>query len=96
MAEAHLIADRVDTIIETTAPNPAYFAEQVARYRSAGYRVEAAILAVPEAASRLGVVHRYHDQVQQARPRPIRPAAALRQPLWLEHDNPGPLGARRR
>jgi len=65
MSEAHLIAGRVDTIIETTARNPAYFAEQVARYRSAGYRVEAAILAVPEAASRLGIVHRYHDQVQQ-------------------------------
>jgi Zeta toxin len=65
MAEAHLIAARMDTIIETTARNPDYFVEQVGRYRAAGYRVEAAFLAVPEPLSRLGIVQRYHDQVQQ-------------------------------
>ncbi|GAA2710214.1 zeta toxin family protein [Micromonospora olivasterospora] len=34
-------------------------------FRAAGYRVEAAIMAVPEPLSRLGIIHRYHDQVQK-------------------------------
>ncbi|BAL86505.1 putative zeta toxin [Actinoplanes missouriensis 431] len=65
MAEEHLIGKRADVIIETTMRDPGDFAEPAAMFRAQGYRVEAAIMAVPEALSRLGIVHRYHDQVQE-------------------------------
>jgi UDP-N-acetylglucosamine kinase len=65
LAEQYLIEHRVDTIIETTMRDPGDFAEPAAMFRAAGYRVEAAIMAVPEPLSRLGIVHRYHEQVQQ-------------------------------
>ena len=65
MAEEYLIGARADVIIETTMRDPGDFAEPAAMFRAAGYRVEAAVMAVPEAMSRLGIVHRYHDQVQQ-------------------------------
>lgn len=65
LAEQYLIDHRVDAIIETTMRDPGDFAEPAAMFRAAGYRVEAAIMAVPEPLSRLGIVHRYHDQVQQ-------------------------------
>jgi UDP-N-acetylglucosamine kinase len=64
-AEQFLIANRIDTIIETTMRDPGDFLEPARAFRDAGYRVEAAILAVPEPLSRLGILHRYHDQVQQ-------------------------------
>ena len=64
-AEQYLIDRRVDTIIETTMRDPGDFLEPAAMFRAAGYRVEAAIMAVPEPLSRLGIVHRYHDQVQK-------------------------------
>jgi UDP-N-acetylglucosamine kinase len=64
-AEEYLIAHRADTIIETTMRDPGDFIEPAKMFRDAGYRVEVAIMAVPEPLSRLGIVHRYHDQVQQ-------------------------------
>ncbi len=64
-AERYLIARRVDTIIETTMRDPGDFVEPARMFRDAGYRVEVAILAVPEAQSRLGIIHRYHDQVRK-------------------------------
>ncbi|AEB48034.1 zeta toxin family protein [Micromonospora maris] len=63
-AEHYLIERRVDTIIETTMRDPGDFLEPAAMFRAAGYRAEAAIMAVPEPLSRLGIVHRYHDQVR--------------------------------
>ncbi len=44
---------------------PSEFAEPAARFRAAGYRVEVAVLAVPEALSRLGILDRYSQQVQK-------------------------------
>ncbi|MDP9850477.1 zeta toxin family protein [Streptosporangium lutulentum] len=55
---------RVDVVIETTMQNPAFFADSVAQYRSEGYRPEVAFLAVPQALSRQGILHRYHEQVR--------------------------------
>ncbi|MET7423400.1 zeta toxin family protein [Dactylosporangium sp. NPDC005555] len=57
---------RVDTVIETTMRDPGDFAEPARMFRAAGYRVEAVIMAVPEAQSRLGIVDRYQSQVEQA------------------------------
>lgn len=65
LAEQYLIDNRVDALVETTMRDPGDFAEPAAMFRAAGYQVEVAILAVPEALSRLGIVQRYHDQVQQ-------------------------------
>lgn len=65
VAEAYLIEHSIDAIIETTMRDPGDFAEPAAMFRAAGYRVEAAIMAVPEPLSRLGIVHRYHKQVQE-------------------------------
>lgn len=48
-----------NTIIENTLTNPAQVADTAAAFRSAGYRVDVAALAVPEQVSRLGVVSRY-------------------------------------
>jgi hypothetical protein len=64
-AEQYLIEHRIDAIIETTMRDPGDFLEPAAMFRAADYRVEAAIMAVPEPLSRLGILHRYHDQVQQ-------------------------------
>ncbi len=62
-AEHWAIEHRVDALIETTMRDPGDFAEPARMFRDAGYRVEVAVLAVPEAQSRLGIVHRYHEQV---------------------------------
>ena len=64
-AERYLIDRRVDTIVETTMRDPGDFLEPAALFRTAGYRVEAVILAVPEALSRLGIIHRYHCQLRE-------------------------------
>lgn len=50
-------------LIEETTQNPPYFAEVVQGYRDAGYQVELVFLGVPEAMSRQGILHRYHEQV---------------------------------
>ncbi len=63
MASDHLREHRVDVMIEETVQNPPYFREQAQAWRSAGYRVDVAFLAVPEPVSRLGVLDRYQSQV---------------------------------
>lgn len=65
-AEEWLIQRRMNVVIETTMRDPGDFAEPARMFRDAGYRAEAAILAVPEAQSRLGIVSRYHEQVTAA------------------------------
>lgn len=65
MAKVHAysIEQRFDVIMESAMTKPADFLEPVQQYRAAGYRVEVAVLAVPEALSRLGVVDRYRAEV---------------------------------
>lgn len=67
MAKVHTysIEQRFDVIMESAMTKPADFLEPVQLYRSAGYRIEVAILAVPEALSRLGVLARYYDELRR-------------------------------
>ncbi|MFD3403153.1 zeta toxin family protein [Kribbella sp. NPDC058693] len=59
MAEAHVLEQRYDAIVETELLDPDAFADSAQRFNAAGYQVEVAILAVPEALSRLGVLERH-------------------------------------
>ncbi|MGW6199312.1 zeta toxin family protein [Kribbella sp. NPDC055110] len=59
MAEAHVIEQRYDAIVETELLDPDAFAESARSFKAAGFQVEVAILAVPEAFSRLGVLERH-------------------------------------
>jgi predicted ABC-type ATPase len=65
MAKVHAysIEQRYDVIMESAMTKPADFLEPIQQYRDAGYRVEVAVLAVPEALSRLGVLDRYYGEV---------------------------------
>lgn len=64
-AEAYAIENRFDVLMESAMRDPRDFEEPAARFKAAGYRVEAAILAVPDSHSRLGALYRYVDQVHQ-------------------------------
>lgn len=64
MAQDWLAEHRVDTLTETTMRDERYFAVPAATFRQAGYRIETAIMAVPEAQSRLGILDRYEFQVR--------------------------------
>lgn len=61
----HAARARVDVLMESAMRGPSEFLEPVQLYHEAGYRVGAAILAVPAAQSRLGVLDRYWAQVKQ-------------------------------
>lgn len=62
-AEAYLIEARANVVIETTMRDPGDFQEPARMFRQAGYRAEAAIIAVPAALSRVGILARYEQQV---------------------------------
>lgn len=64
LAEDWLVQRRANMVIETTMRDPGDFAEPARDLRGHAYRVEVAVLAVPESLSRLGIISRYHDQVQ--------------------------------
>jgi UDP-N-acetylglucosamine kinase len=64
MAEQYLRDRRVDVVSETTMRDPGDFLEPARVFDEAGYQSEAVIIAVPQAMSRLGIVARYHEQVQ--------------------------------
>ncbi|MGW6277748.1 zeta toxin family protein [Kribbella sp. NPDC055071] len=63
-AEDWARARRCHTVVETALADAGEFAESAARFHAAGFRVEVAVLAVPEALSRLGIVARYLRQVE--------------------------------
>jgi UDP-N-acetylglucosamine kinase len=63
-AEEYLRARRVNTVVETTMRVPGDFVGPAAVFRAAGYQAHVAVLAVPAALSRLGIVARYQQQVQ--------------------------------
>jgi hypothetical protein len=54
---------RLNALVHEVGSNPPGNAEALASYRAAGHRVEAVLLAVPEAMSRQGILNRYHEQV---------------------------------
>ncbi|TDO68139.1 zeta toxin [Kribbella sp. VKM Ac-2571] len=59
LAEELVIRERYDAIVETELADPDAFAESAQRFKAAGYQVEVALLAVPEARSRLGILERH-------------------------------------
>ncbi|KAI4866405.1 zeta toxin-domain-containing protein [Hypoxylon rubiginosum] len=71
-AAARAAAARADVLLESAARHPADFAQLAALFRGAGYRVEAAVLAVPAALSRLGVLARFYGGLGQGGGLPVR------------------------
>lgn len=63
-----LAADtRLDVLVESACRHPDDFCALAALFREAGYRVAVAVLAVPEALSRLGIMVRFHLALPEAR-----------------------------
>ena len=62
-AQEYAIAGRHDVVLETAMFTRAEYEDIAARFRAAGYRVDTAIVAVPEATSRLGVLGRFWSEV---------------------------------
>jgi hypothetical protein len=65
---------RLDVLVESACRHPDDFCSLAALFRRAGYRVAVAVLAVPEALSRLGILVRFHRDLPEARSRrlPLR------------------------
>ena len=57
--EARVRAGRYDAVVEAPLAHPQEFLAGMAAYRQAGYRIEIVALAVPEAASQLGILDSY-------------------------------------
>lgn len=63
-AQTYAIEQRADVVLETAMRTEAEFERLVGPFKDAGYRAEAALMAVPEALSRLGMVARYWNEVR--------------------------------
>lgn len=61
MASAYAAERRMDVLLELACRYPTDFVELVRVFREADYRVEVAILAVPEGLSRLGILTRFSE-----------------------------------
>lgn len=57
---------RLDVLVESACRHPDDFCSLAALFRKAGYRVAVAILAVPEALSRMGILVRFHLALPEA------------------------------
>ncbi|KAI2636336.1 zeta toxin-domain-containing protein [Hypomontagnella submonticulosa] len=68
MASAHAASLRADVLLESAARHPADFADLARLFHDRGYRVEVAVLAVPAALSRLGILARFHEKLPEAGP----------------------------
>jgi hypothetical protein len=66
MACAFAAERKLDVIIESACRHPDDFCSLAAAFRRAGYRVAVAILAVPAALSRLGILVRFHMNLPEA------------------------------
>ena len=76
--EAHVRERRFDAVVETALAGPDDVRATAADWRRAGYRIEVAVLAVPEAWSQLGILKRYLGQAH---------AAGGRYVSWENHDD---------
>lgn len=56
---------RVDVLLESACRHPDDFASLAAIFRESGYRVEVAVLAVPAALSRLGILTRFYENLPE-------------------------------
>lgn len=63
-AQEHAIDNRCHVVLESAMRYASEFEDIARRFHDAGYRVEVAIVAVPEALSRLGILQRYWGEVQ--------------------------------
>ncbi|OTA66585.1 hypothetical protein K449DRAFT_420254 [Hypoxylon sp. EC38] len=68
MAASVASSRRADVLLETAARHPGDFAELARMFRMQGYRVEVAVLAVPAALSRLGILTRFYEKLPEAGP----------------------------
>ena len=75
--EEHARDNGFDAVVETALSDPDDARVAAGDWRRAGYRIEVAVLAVPEAWSQLGVMDRYLEQA---------PAAGGRYVSWENHD----------
>ncbi|KAB1931890.1 toxin [Micromonospora sp. ALFpr18c] len=64
-AQQYAIDNRCHVVLESAMRYESEFEDIARRFHDAGYRVEVAIVAVPEALSRLGILHRYWSEVQE-------------------------------
>ncbi|KAI0115265.1 zeta toxin-domain-containing protein [Daldinia grandis] len=68
MAASYAASQRADVLIESAARHPGDFADLARLFRAEGYRIEVAILAVPAALSRLGILARFYEKLPEAGP----------------------------
>ncbi|KAI1877909.1 uncharacterized protein JN550_000091 [Neoarthrinium moseri] len=73
MAAEHAIGRGIDVLLESACRNPADFADLAQAFHDAGYRVEVAIMAVPEGLSRLGILTRFYERLPEAGSRNLPP-----------------------
>ncbi|KAK5989178.1 hypothetical protein PT974_10678 [Cladobotryum mycophilum] len=74
MAAQEAVRRNLDVLLESACRHPDDFTQLASIFRSANYRVEVLILAVPEALSRLGILTRFYEKLPEAQSRnlPIR------------------------
>ncbi|KAH8198695.1 hypothetical protein TruAng_007154 [Truncatella angustata] len=74
MAAAYAIERRIDVLVESACRHPQDFADLAQAFHLGRYRVEVAIMAVPEALSRLGILTRFYERLPEAGSRglPVR------------------------
>jgi UDP-N-acetylglucosamine kinase len=74
MAANEAITRRLDVLLESACRHPDDFSQLAQAFHDGGYRVEVAVLAVPEALSRLGILTRFYEKLPEAGSRnlPIR------------------------
>ncbi|MCY0954122.1 zeta toxin family protein [Streptomyces sp. H27-S2] len=75
--EARARAGRMDAVVETAMSDLAEFRSVASSYREAGYRIEVAALATPEAVDQLGILSRFLDGAVEGRGRYVS---------WANHD----------
>jgi UDP-N-acetylglucosamine kinase len=62
-AQSYAITRRLDVLLESAMQAEAEFEDIASRFAAAEYRVEVALMAVPRALSRLGILARYLEEV---------------------------------
>ncbi|KAI1467123.1 zeta toxin-domain-containing protein [Daldinia caldariorum] len=68
-AASRAASRRADVLVESAARHPGDFADLARLFHASGYRVEVAVLAVPAALSRLGILARFYEKLPEAGPR---------------------------
>jgi len=62
MAQEYSRENRLNSLVQTTAQNPEFLAQNIGDFRRAGYKVSVPVMGVPEAMSQQGILNRYHEQ----------------------------------